>query len=149
MSCGIHGTEKAEIVRRVSGPPDMKAAFVIGRMLLGGFFVYNGINHFQHTEALAQYAGAKKVPNPDRAVRASGAAMLAGGASLILGVKPRYGVLPLAVFLSVVSPMMHDFWNADPQAKQNEMIHFAKNMALLGAVLMLTGVEEWPASLSA
>lgn len=127
----------------------MKAASMIGRVLFGGFFLYHGINHLKHTEALAQYAGAKNVPNPEKAVMASGIAMLAGGASLILGVKPRFGVLPIAGFLAVASPMMHDFWNAGPEAKQNEMIHFSKNIALLGAALMLSGVEEWPASLSA
>lgn len=127
----------------------MKAAFVVGRILFGGFFLYNGINHLKESKGLAQYAAAKNVPNPEQAVRASGIAMLAGGASLILGVKPRYGVLPIAVFLGVVSPIMHDFWNAEESSKQNDMIHFSKNMALLGAALMMAGTEEWPASISA
>jgi putative oxidoreductase len=124
----------------------MKAAFLLGRLVFGGFFVYNGINHLRQREALAQYAGAKNVPQPEAAVVASGVAILAGGASLVLGLKPRLGTLPITAFLAIVSPMMHDFWNADPQSKQNEMIHFSKNMALLGAALILLGIEEWPAS---
>ena len=126
----------------------MKAASVLGRLLFGGFFLYNGINHLKQHQGLAQYAGAKNVPNPDAAVTVSGVAILVGGLSLVLGVKPRLGILPIAAFLAVVSPMMHDFWNADPQAKQNEMINFSKNIALLGAALMLSGVEEWPASIT-
>lgn len=127
----------------------MKTAFVIGRMLFGGFFLYNGINHLKNPKGLVQYAGAKNVPNPDQAVTASGIALLAGGASIILGLKPRLGALPIAVFLSVVSPMIHDFWNAGDESKQSEMINFSKNIALLGAALMLAGVEDWPLSLSA
>jgi putative oxidoreductase len=127
----------------------MKAVSLIGRLLFGGFFLYNGINHLKQHEVLTQYAGAKNVPNPDAAVMVSGIAMLVGGASVVLGVKPRFGVLPITAFLAVASPMMHDFWNADPQGKQNEMIHFSKNIALLGAALMLAGVEEWPASIRA
>jgi uncharacterized membrane protein YphA (DoxX/SURF4 family) len=127
----------------------MKGLFLAGRAILGGFFLYNGINHFKEKKGMAQYAGAKKVPNPEVAVLASGALLAAGGASLILGMKPKFGALSLIGFLAIVSPMMHDFWNSeDPQAKQQQLIHFSKNMALLGAALSLAGVEEpWPLSI--
>lgn len=127
----------------------MKAAFLIGRIVFGGFFLYNGINHFKQQKALSQYAGAKNVPNPDLAVPASGAILAFGGASIILGLKPKLGTLAILAFLAGVSPMMHDFWEAeDPNQRQNDMIHFSKNMALLGAALALMGVDEpWPVSL--
>ena len=126
----------------------MKAPFLLGRLLFGGFFLYNGINHFKERKSMAQYSAAKNVPLPDVAVIASGAALIAGGASLLLGVKPKLGAAAIAGFLLGVSPMMHDFWNIeDPNQRQNEMINFSKNMALLGGALALTGVEEpWPAS---
>ncbi|HTU45951.1 MAG TPA: DoxX family membrane protein [Bryobacteraceae bacterium] len=127
----------------------MKAAFLIGRIVFGGFFLYNGINHFKQKEGLAQYAGSKNVPYPELAVIASGAALAAGGASVILGVKPQVGTLAILGFLAAVSPVMHDFWTAhDPQQQQNEMIHFSKNMALLGAALVLAGIEDWPLSIA-
>lgn len=128
----------------------MKAPFLIGRALLGGFFLYNGINHFQQLEGMAQYAKAKGVPVPKAAVAASGALLLVGGASLITGIKPKLGTAAIMGFLLGVSPSIHDFWKQeDPQQRQNEMIHFAKNMALLGATLALSGVEEpWAASLA-
>jgi putative oxidoreductase len=53
----------------------MKALFLIGRIVFGGFFLYNGINHFKQKDGLAQYAGAKNVPYPDVAVVAAGAAL--------------------------------------------------------------------------
>jgi uncharacterized membrane protein YphA (DoxX/SURF4 family) len=127
----------------------MKALFLVGRVILGGFFLYNGINHFKQKEGLAQYAGSKNLPNPHVAVLASGALLAAGGASLIFGMKPKLGALSLIGFLALASPLFHDFWNVeDPQAKQQQMIQFSKNMALLGAALSLAGVEEpWPLSL--
>ena len=126
----------------------MKIPFMIGRMLFGGFFLYNGINHFKERKGLAQYAGAKNVPMPDVAVTASGVALLIGGASLLLGIKPKIGAAAVVGFLGGVSPVMHNFWaQEDPQQKQMEMIQFAKNMALLGGALALMSVEEpWPAS---
>ncbi len=126
----------------------MKLPFLLGRIAFGGFFVYNGIHHFTETRALSQYAGAKKVPMPDAAVLISGALMLAGGTSILLGVKPKYGALAVMGFLAGVSPLIHDFWRAqDPNQRMGDMAHFMKNMALLGAALALMGVEEpWPAS---
>jgi len=126
----------------------MKAVFLLGRVVFGGFFLYNGINHFKQRGAMAQYTQAKGVPSPDLAVAASGAAMALGGASIILGVQPKLGAAAIAAFLVGASPTMHDFWNADEASKQGELINFSKNMALLGAVLVLMAVEEpWPASL--
>jgi putative oxidoreductase len=126
----------------------MKVPFLLGRLIFGGFFLYNGIHHFQERKNLAQYASAKKVPMPDLAVTASGAALIIGGASILLGVKPKLGALAIAGFLAGVSPFMHDFWRAqDPNQRMNDLINFSKNAALLGAALALMGVEEpWPAS---
>lgn len=127
----------------------MKALFLLGRLILGGFFLYSGINHFKQKEGLAQYAGGKKVPNPEAAVLASGAMLAAGGASLILGLKPKIGILPLVAFLGVVSPMIHNFWTEqDPQSQQQQLAHFSKNIALAGAILALMGVERWPLSIA-
>jgi len=127
----------------------MKSLFVIGRMVLGGYFLYNGINHIRNHAMLSQYAGSKKVPVPEAAVAVSGAALLIGGASIALGIKPKLGALAIVGFLGAVSPVMHDFWRAeDPAQRMNDMVNFTKNMALLGSALALMGVEEpWPASL--
>jgi uncharacterized membrane protein YphA (DoxX/SURF4 family) len=126
----------------------MKVPFLIGRLVFGGFFLYNGINHFLKRRQLAQYAGFKNVPQPEAAVMVSGAALLIGGTSILLGIKPKLGAAAIIGFLAGVSPMMHDFWRAqDPTQRQNDMIHFMKNMAMLGAAVALAGVEEpWPAS---
>ena len=127
----------------------MKAAFLIGRTLLGGFFIYNGIHHFQETEMIAGYAKSKNLPMAKAGVLATGAALLVGGASLVTGIKPKYGIAAVVGFLGTVTPTIHDFWNAqDPQQRMNDQINFFKNIALAGATLALAGVEEpWPASI--
>jgi uncharacterized membrane protein YphA (DoxX/SURF4 family) len=126
----------------------MKAAFLIGRLVFGGFFIYNGVKHLKERKSLAQYARAKNVPLAETAVTATGVALIAGGASILLGVKPKLGTAAIAGFLAGVSPVMHDFWRVeDPGQRMNEMINFSKNMALLGSALALMGVDEpWPAS---
>ena len=128
----------------------MKALFLAGRIAFGGFFIYNGLNHLMKWKGMAQYAGAKKVPQPEAAVIGSGILLLLGGTLLALGVKPKLGAAAIIAFLASVSPVMHDFWSVeDPERKMQEMINFSKNMALLGSALALGGVEEpWPLSVS-
>lgn len=126
----------------------MKAPFLLGRLVFGGFFLYNGINHFQQRKQMAQYAASKGVPAAEAAVVATGVALTVGGASILSGVKPKLGTLAILGFLAGVSPVMHDFWKQeDPRMRQNELINFAKNMAMAGAAIALMGVEEpWEAS---
>jgi uncharacterized membrane protein YphA (DoxX/SURF4 family) len=126
----------------------MKAPFLIGRLVFGGFFLYNGIHHLKERKSLAQYAETKNVPLADVVVATTGVVLMAGGVSILLGIKPKLGTAAIAGFLAGVSPVMHDFWRIDePNQRMNEMINFSKNMALLGSAVALMGVNEpWPAS---
>ncbi|HEY2361567.1 MAG TPA: DoxX family protein, partial [Candidatus Angelobacter sp.] len=83
-------------------------------------------------------------------VAATGTALVAGGSSMLLGIKPKFGAAALLGFLTGVSPIMHDFWNMEePARRQQEMINFMKNIALAGATVALMGVEEaWPGSVA-
>lgn len=126
----------------------MKAPFLIGRMLFGGFFLYAGINHLRNHKSMAPYAEAKGVPAPEAAVTLAAIPLLLGGASFMLGVKPKLGAAALLTFLGGVSPVMHDFWrNEDPNERTTNMIMFMKNVALAGGALAVMGIEEpWEAS---
>jgi uncharacterized membrane protein YphA (DoxX/SURF4 family) len=123
-----------------------KAAFVAGRILFGGYFLYNGLNHFLNRKMLADYARSKGVPAPDVAVAASGLMILAGGASIVTGAQPKLGAALIGAFLLGVSPQMHAFWKEeDAQQRTHELVNFTKNMALLGASLFAAGrPEPWP-----
>lgn len=127
----------------------MGDVFLLGRVLLGSFFTYYGVNHFLETAAMAQYAASKGVPQPELAVLVSGALIVVGGLSVLFGMWPQIGAACLALFLIGVTPIMHNFWDvADPMLRMNETAHFMKNVALLGGVLMMSGVPRpWPYSL--
>jgi putative oxidoreductase len=125
----------------------MRVPFLIGRLVFGGYFVMSGINHFMKRGEMSQYAAAKNVPKPDLAVQATGAALIVGGTSILLGIKPKLGTAAIIGFLAGVSPVMHNFWKEEQPQRMNDMINFSKNMALLGGAMALMGVEEpWPAS---
>lgn len=126
----------------------MKAPFLLGRILFGGFFLYNGINHLQKARDMAPYAESKGVPAPELAVKLSAIPLIVGGSSILLGVKPKLGAMAILGFLAGVSPVMHDFWRSeDPNERMKNMVDFMKNVALAGGALALMGVEEpWEAS---
>ena len=127
----------------------MRPLFLLGRTIFGGYFLYHGINHFMHREMMSPYAAAKGVASPDAAVAASGAMLVAGGVSVLTGLKPRQGLAALIGFLIPVSLQMHRFWDEqDPQRRMAEMVNFTKNIALVGAALMMFELEHpWPVSI--
>jgi putative oxidoreductase len=126
----------------------MRALFLLGRALFGGFFVYNGLNHLMRADSMSQYASSKGVPAPEAAVRSTGGMLMAGGISVIAGLKPRQGLATLVAFLVPTTLQMHRFWEVeDPNQRMLEMTQFAKNVALIGAALALMQLEPpWPAS---
>lgn len=123
---------------------------LVGRLIFGGYFLYSGITHFIGLEGLAGYAASKGVPLPSLAVAFSGLLLVLGGLSIVLGWWTRLGAWLIVFFLLPVSVMMHDYWAiADPQQAAGERLNFMKNMAMLGAALMIATVPRWPLSLGA
>jgi putative oxidoreductase len=125
-------------------------ALLIGRLLFGGLFVYNGLNHFRNRAAMTAYGAYKGVPAPAAATLLSGIWLLVSGLSIVFGARPHAGALMVVVFLLGVTPVMHNFWTiTDETQRLGEFINFSKNMALLGAALMLLAIPSpWPYSLA-
>ena len=110
----------------------------LGRIFFGGFFVFNGFNHFKMLDMMSGYAKSKGAPLPKLSVAVSGLLLLGGGVSVLFNVLPSIGLAALVLFLIPVTFIMHAFWKVqDPTAKMHEMVNFTKNLALLGAVLIL------------
>jgi putative oxidoreductase len=127
----------------------MNALLLIGRIIFGGYFAYSGVNHFIGFGSMTQYARMKGVPFPAIAQGMTGLMLLLGGLSIISGVYTSVGIILLVAFLVPVTLMMHNFWTLeDGQLRMADKINFTKNMALLGAILMLLAIPSpWPLSI--
>ena len=127
----------------------MEIAFLIGRIIVGIFYLFSASGHFFQLNTMSGYAQSKGVPAPKLAVLGSGALLLIGGLTIITGFQPTIGIVALVLFYLPVTFMMFPFWKEqDPMAKTTEMINFMKNIALLGSALMLLGIPQpWPFSL--
>jgi len=124
----------------------MEIVLFIGRILFGGYFVMNGLNHFVKFGMMRGYAASKQVPAAGLAVVVTGLLLIFGGAGMLSGGYIDWAVPSLVIFLVPVSFKMHNFWSiTDPQMKMVEMVNFLKNMALLGATLMMLAIPKpWP-----
>ena len=116
--------------------------FLLGRILLGGYFIMSGYNHFKNHAGLTSYTQSKGVPMASEAVWSTGLMLVLGGAGILLGIYIQLSVFLLAVFLIVTTFKMHQYWKVtDQMAKMGESVNFKKNLALLGAVLMLLSIS--------
>ncbi|MER6398578.1 DoxX family protein [Kitasatospora sp. NPDC001603] len=116
----------------------MNALVLIGRILFAVLFLSSAVNHLTKTEAMVGYTASRGVPAAKAATVLSGVVLLAGGLSVLLGIWADLGAVLLAIFLAAAAVSMHAFWReSEGQARQMEMIHFMKDMALCGASLML------------
>ena len=76
--------------------------------------------------------------------------IILGGISILLGVRPHWGIALVSAFLIPVTLLMHQYWkHTDPMMRINDQVNFMKNVAILGAAWTLLMLPQpWPASLS-
>lgn len=72
-------------------------------------------------------------------VRINGAVQVVAGLALATGHFPRLAALVLAGTLGPTTVAGHAFWDeVDPQRRQEQQIHFIKNVSMAGGLLMAT-----------
>lgn len=124
----------------------MALAFLLGRVILGIYWLETAYNHLFKSAGLIGYTQSKgiaKASTAKLAVFGTGILALIGGLTIILGIRPHYGIACLIIFLVGVSWKMHAYWNeTEPMAKMNDRIQFMKNMALIGALLMMYAISQ-------
>jgi putative oxidoreductase len=115
----------------------MDVVFLIGRILFAQLFLVSGLTvHFNRQGV--EYARAYNAPAPELLVPASGAVILLGSLSVGFGVWADLGALAVAAFLIGITPIMHAFWKEeDGQMRAIQMAMFQKNVALIGAALIV------------
>jgi putative oxidoreductase len=118
----------------------------LGRVFFALIFVMAGPGHF--TANTIAYAASKGVPLASIAVPLSGIIALAGGLSIALGYRAKWGGWLIVLFLVPVTVMMHDFWAmTDPNMAQMQQIMFMKNLSMLGGALLIahfgSGRSAW------
>lgn len=124
----------------------MKFLFPLGRVLLAFNFVVAFPYHLTH--GAVQAAAEQGVPFAGALVPLSGVLALAGGISVAIGYKARWGAWALVVFLVPVTLWMHAYWRmSDPNTVFTEQVLFLKNLSILGAALLISQFGAGPVSI--
>jgi putative oxidoreductase len=91
-----------------------------------------------HYLITASAIGSKSLPYPNVLAVLTALLETFGGVLIIVGWQTRLAALALAIFSAVAAYYFHDFWN-QPAGQQhtNNMIHFMKNVSIIGGFLML------------
>src|ERR1700722_12949518 len=123
---------------------------VLGRLLLCTIFllaaVGNKIPHFSDVARIMESVG---VPAPSFLLVGAIVFLLVGSLSVIVGYKARVGAALLLTFLVLASYYFHPFWKLEGQAQQEQMIHFMKNLSMMGAMLFVIANGSGPMSVDA
>jgi putative oxidoreductase len=106
---------------------------LIGRILLAVLFLLSGIGKLAAPAATQGYISAMGVPAPAMAYFASTAVELVGSLLLIIGYRARAVAAGLAIFTLLTAVLFHS-----NLADQNQMIHFMKNIAIIGGLLQVS-----------
>ncbi|WP_424186109.1 DoxX family protein [Actinokineospora sp. G85] len=124
----------------------------IARPMLAGIFIAGGINVLRNPEAHVEASKPfltdavdkvgpslpQQVPtDPVALVRIDGAVKVGAGVLLALGKFPRLSALLLSGSMVPTTLAAHRFWEEkDPEVRQQQQIHFLKNVSLLGGLLL-------------
>jgi len=110
---------------------------LIGRILIGTLFLVAGIMKVMNIAGTTAYMTRLGFPAPELMAYLATIIELASGALLIIGWQTRRVAWLLVVYVAIATGMAHRFWEYDPAQRGNQINHFLKNLALIGAMLFV------------
>lgn len=114
------------------------ASLLLGRLLLGIYFILPGVQKITNFEMMSQYMSKHDVPLISILLPLTIVLQIAGGLALITGFKGKYAAFMLAGLTLVISIYMHNFWNLPEGGNvQHETQNFFKNMGIMAGLLMV------------
>jgi len=113
---------------------------VVGRIFLSAFILLSGVTKILRNKMMVEYAMSKKMPMPYAAIALAALIELAGGISVLIGFHARIAAAILIVYLIPTTLIFHNFWAASGAEKQNQAVHFMKNVAIMGGLLILASI---------
>ena len=115
----------------------------LGRMTLSTVFIQQGVNGLQESGHVAAVAEANELPEPELLEQVHHVTNLVAGATMALGIFPRLSALALMANLVPATVLAHNPNEAEgEQERMMQTIHAAKNISLVGALLMVMGTKK-------
>jgi putative oxidoreductase len=109
---------------------------VLGRILLGGLFVYGGVHHVFIMAPLTAAISARGVPAPRLVLIAGSAFQTIAGALFTLDVYVAACAFGLIAFTIIASIMLLNFWDMEGQMRATAKTMWQTNLAIIGGLLI-------------
>lgn len=119
---------------------------LIARVLIAALFLVAGVRKFILFAGSAGYFAKLGFPAPEIVTWVAIAIEVVGGLLLLIGWRTRLVAWVLIAFVAVATGMAHRFWEFEAAQLPNQLNHFLKNLAVIGALLMLTAFGPGSAS---
>jgi putative oxidoreductase len=113
------------------------ALALLARAALALLFIWSGWGKLTGFAGTVGYIAGKDLPMPQVLAVVALAIELGAAILLLIGWKARCAAFVLVIFLLVITPIFHNFWSVPANQMQNQQIHFLKNLAILGGMLMV------------
>jgi putative oxidoreductase len=108
---------------------------VAGRVLIGVLFLMSGLSKLAAPAATLGYIASVGLPAPIAAFAIAATVEILGSSLLIAGVRTRWVAAGMAVFTLATALTFHRNF-----ADQNQLIHFMKNIAIMGGLLQVVAL---------
>ena len=112
------------------------AGAALGYLLMGGIFVFAGLDHFTHFRAVKALVAGRGWRPAGPILAAVSAFQIAAGACLALGPLRPWAALGLAAFTVAASLSFLAFWQADGADRMWMRSEFVINTGLVGGLLL-------------
>ncbi|MEI7728782.1 MAG: DoxX family protein [Verrucomicrobiota bacterium] len=110
---------------------------LFARILLSLIFILSGFGKIGDWSGTTKYMASKGMVAIPFFLAMAILCELGGGLSVLFGYKARFGALVLICFLVPVSLIFHNFWSFSGMEQRMQMIHFLKNLAIMGGLLLV------------
>src|SRR5438093_13257413 len=108
----------------------------IGALLIGGVYVFAGIEHFLKFKAMCDYLASRNFPAPALMLAVGSALEIVAGLMLALGLAVPFAAGALIVFTLATNVMLLRFWACEEPERQVLRKAFLINLAVVGGLLV-------------
>lgn len=108
----------------------------LGFILLGGVFVWAGIEHFCNFRMVSNMLAEKGLPAATLLLASGSIVEIVAGLCLAVGVMRPYAAVALILFTVTASLMALDFWRYSGPERQGLRSAFVINVAVIGGLLL-------------
>jgi putative oxidoreductase len=118
-----------------------------GRILMSVIFLLSGTSKVLGYSGMVAYATAKGLPMAGAGIAIAAVIEILGGLAVLTGFQTRIVSWILFLYLIPVSFTIHNFWALQGMERMDNQIHFMKNFAIMGGLLILSAHGAGPLSI--